>query len=161
MFLKKKIKTREEYTYLKLNSAKMCLKKKNWYLGFPGSLDGKESACSVGDPGWSLDDKDLPEKEMATHSSTLAWRILWTEEPGRLQSMGSKRVGHDWVTNTYTFLTYFKSMPCYWVSTQNYSEGYILAKLLYLKLLGTERAKIYMLLEKGRKLEYSQIFFCQ
>ena len=35
------------------------------------------------------------EKEMATHSSTLAWRIPWTEEPGRLQSMGSHRVGHN------------------------------------------------------------------
>ena len=36
------------------------------------------------------------EKEMATHSSVLAWRILWTEEPGGLLSMGSHRVGHDW-----------------------------------------------------------------
>ena len=36
------------------------------------------------------------EKEIATHSSTLAWKIPWTEEPGRLQSMGSQRVGHDW-----------------------------------------------------------------
>ena len=36
------------------------------------------------------------EKEMATHSSTLAWKIPWTEEPRRLQSMGSQRVGHDW-----------------------------------------------------------------
>ena len=36
------------------------------------------------------------EKEMATHSSTLAWKIPWTEEPDRLQSMGSQRVGHDW-----------------------------------------------------------------
>ena len=36
---------------------------------------------------------------MATHSSTLAWKIPWTEEPGRLQSMGSRRVGHDWVTS--------------------------------------------------------------
>ena len=35
------------------------------------------------------------EKEMVTHSSTLAWRIPWTEEPGRLQSMGWQRVGHD------------------------------------------------------------------
>ena len=35
------------------------------------------------------------EKEMATHSSTLAWKIPWTEEPGRLQSMGSQRVGHN------------------------------------------------------------------
>ena len=39
---------------------------------------------------------DLLEKEMATHSSVLAWRIPWTEKPGRLQSMGSHRVGHDW-----------------------------------------------------------------
>ena len=36
---------------------------------------------------------------MATHSSTLAWRIPWMEEPGGLQSMGSQRVGHDYVTN--------------------------------------------------------------
>ena len=42
----------------------------------------------------SLGGEDLLEKEMATHSSTLAWRIPWTEEPGRLQSMGSQRVGH-------------------------------------------------------------------
>ena len=43
----------------------------------------------------SLDWKDPVEKEMATHSSTLAWKIPWTEEPGRLQSMGSQRVGHN------------------------------------------------------------------
>ena len=41
--------------------------------------------------GW----EDPLEKEMATHSSTLAWKILWTEERGRLQSMGSQRVRHD------------------------------------------------------------------
>ena len=38
------------------------------------------------------------EKEMATHSSTLAWKIPWTEDPSRLQSMGSQRVGHNWAT---------------------------------------------------------------
>ena len=43
----------------------------------------------------SLDREDPLEKEMATHSSTLAWKIPWTEEPGRLQSMGSLRVGYD------------------------------------------------------------------
>ena len=43
----------------------------------------------------SLGQEDPLEKEMATHSCTLAWRIPWTEEPGRLQSMGSQRVGHD------------------------------------------------------------------
>ena len=41
--------------------------------------------------GW----EDLLEKAMAPHSSVLAWKILWTEEPGRLPSMGSQRVGHD------------------------------------------------------------------
>ena len=43
------------------------------------------------------------EKAMATHSSTLAWSIPWTEEPGGLQSMGSQRVGHDWATSLSLF----------------------------------------------------------
>ena len=43
----------------------------------------------------SLDQEDLLEKEMVTHSSILAWKIPWTEEPGRLQSMGSQRVRYD------------------------------------------------------------------
>ena len=43
----------------------------------------------------SLGQEDPLEKELATHSSILAWKIPWTEEPGRLQSMGSQRVGHD------------------------------------------------------------------
>ena len=45
----------------------------------------------VQSPGW----EDPLEEGMATHSSTLAWRIPWTEEPGGLQSMGLQRVGHD------------------------------------------------------------------
>ena len=57
---------------------------------------GKAPAYNAGDrdsvPGLG----DLLEKEMATHSSILAWKIPWTEEPGRLQSMGLQRVGHDW-----------------------------------------------------------------
>ena len=48
--------------------------------------------------GW----EDSLEKELSMHSSVLVWRIPWTEEPGRLLSTGSKRVGHDWVTNTHT-----------------------------------------------------------
>ena len=43
----------------------------------------------------SLGQEDPLEKEMAIHFSTIAWKIPWTEEPGRLQSMGSQRVGHD------------------------------------------------------------------
>ena len=46
------------------------------------------------------------EKEMATHSSILGWRIPWTEEPGGLQSTGSQRVGHDWATSLTHSLTY-------------------------------------------------------
>ena len=48
--------------------------------------------------------EDLLEEEMATHSSILAWRILWTEETGKLQSMGSQRVGHDLTTEHVYFL---------------------------------------------------------
>ena len=48
---------------------------------------------------WSLGREDPLEKEMATHSSIHVWKIPWTEEPGRLQSMGSQRVGHDWVAS--------------------------------------------------------------
>ena len=55
--------------------------------------------------GW----EDPLEKEMATHSSILAWRIPWTEEPGRLQSMGSQRVGYDF---TFTFPSLSVSCLC-------------------------------------------------
>ena len=48
---------------------------------------------------WSLGQEDPLKKEMAIHSRTIAWKIPWTEEPGRLQSMGSQRVGHDWATS--------------------------------------------------------------
>ena len=59
-------------------------------MGFPGGSEVKASA-------WvrSLAREDPLEKEMATHSSILAWRIPWAEEPGGLQSTGSQRVGHD------------------------------------------------------------------
>ena len=49
--------------------------------------------------GRSLGREDPLKKEMATHSSIHAWRIPWTEEPGRLQPMRSQRVGHDWATS--------------------------------------------------------------
>ena len=67
--------------------------------GLPWWLSNKDSACSAGDPGergWSLDQEDPLEEGMATHSSALAWRIPWTEEPGWLESVGLQRVGHDW-----------------------------------------------------------------
>ena len=66
--------------------------------GLPWWLSGKESAHNAGDmssiPGLGRS----PEKEMETQSSILAWGVPWTEEPGGLQSIGSKRAGHNLVT---------------------------------------------------------------
>ena len=64
---------------------------------FWASLAGKVKNLSAMQKTWvqSLDQEDPLEKEMAIHSSTIAWKIPWTEELGRLQSMGSQRVGHD------------------------------------------------------------------
>ena len=63
----------------------------------------KESACSAAEPCSIPGLRRSPREGKATHSSILAWRIPWTEEPGRLPSMGSERVGHDCATNTFTF----------------------------------------------------------
>ena len=71
------------------------------FLGFPGGSDSKESACNAGDLGLIPGLEDPLEKGMTTHSSILAWRILWTEELGRLQSIGSQRVGHNGMTFTH------------------------------------------------------------
>ena len=54
---------------------------------------------------WSLGREDPLKKGMATHSSTLAWKIPWTEKAGRVQSMGLQRVGHDWATSLSFFLS--------------------------------------------------------
>ena len=55
---------------------------------------------------WSLGGEDPLEKGMATHSSILAWGISWTGDTGGLQSIGSKRVRHNWTTNTLTFISF-------------------------------------------------------
>ena len=61
-------------------------------MGFPVRSYSKESACNAGDPVRSLDREDPLEKGIVTHSGILAWRIPWTEEPGRPQSMGFKEL---------------------------------------------------------------------
>ena len=63
--------------------------------GTPNRLSDEESPAKQETWVQSLGRKDPLEKEMATHSSILAWRIPWTEEPGGLQSMGSQRVGQE------------------------------------------------------------------
>ena len=66
---------------------------------------------------WSLGQEDPLEKEMATHSSTLAWRIPWMEEPGGLQSTGQQRVGHDWATSLLL------SLSSHWVLGVSHSAN--------------------------------------
>ena len=63
--------------------------------GSPGGSDSKASACNVEDWVQSLSQKDPLEEGMATHSSIHVWRILWTEEPEGLQSMGPQKVGRN------------------------------------------------------------------
>ena len=75
---------------------------------------------------WSLGREDPLEKEMATHSRIFAWEIPWTEEPGRLPSMRSQRVGHDWTAETTNNLG---NMHCFWCGDSycclwNMEEGF-------------------------------------
>ena len=73
----------------------MFYKSRTSLVHFRDGADGKASACNVGEI-WVrfLGQEDALEKEMTTHSSTLAWKTPWMEEHDRVQSMGSQRVGH-------------------------------------------------------------------
>ena len=68
-------------------------------LCFPGGSDGKAPTCSAGDLSLIPGVGRSPGERNGYHSSTLAWKIPWTEEPGGLPSMGLERVGHDWATS--------------------------------------------------------------
>ena len=78
------------------------IKPLKWFLIPPCEGVVKNLPAEAGDTGDAVQSlgREYPlEKEMATHSSIPAWKIPWTEEPGRLQFMGSQRVGHDWATS--------------------------------------------------------------
>ena len=87
-----------------------------YYLidGLPWGLNGKESACNAGDPSWIPGSGRFPG-EGNGHSTILAWKIPWTEEPGRLQPMGSQRVRYnEQLTLSLYYLIYiskFSSFP--------------------------------------------------
>ena len=82
--------------------------------GFPRRLSGKKKKKKIHLPmqetqeAWVrfLGQKDPLREEMATHSCILAWKIPWTEGPGRLQSMGLQRVGHDWATELNCYVCF-------------------------------------------------------
>ena len=67
-------------------------------MGFPGGSVVKNPPANQGRRVWPLGGEDPLEKETATHSSIVAWEIPWTEEPGKLKSMESQRVGHEYPT---------------------------------------------------------------
>ena len=67
-------------------------------MGFPSGSDSEKSACREGDLSSIPESGRSPGGGYGTHSSTLAWKTPWTEEPGGLQSMGLQRVGQDWAT---------------------------------------------------------------
>ena len=73
---------------------------------------------------WSVGQEDPLLKGKATHSSILAWRIPWIEEPGGLQSAGLQRVRHDWVTNTLDTLSAGQLCPCVCVSPGGWGGRY-------------------------------------
>ena len=93
------------------------------FKGFSSGSDGKESICCVGDSRSPGQENPL-EKGMAIHSSILAWRIPWTEEPGWPQSMGSQRVRHDWETHTSRMGSKLHLFLCVWTNMHSvYLEG--------------------------------------
>ena len=90
--------THRDRHWKQLNRNDLCIR--NGYSILLGCLGSSDKASAAMQETWvqSLGQEDLLEKGMATYSSTPDWRIPWTEEPSRLQSIGSQRVGHDWVT---------------------------------------------------------------
>ena len=86
-------------------------------MGFSGGSDGKESACNAGDLVWALGGEDPQEKGNVTHSSILAWRLLWIEEPRSL--VGYSPQGHsDWDMIERLILWLFKKFCFWWVGTR-------------------------------------------
>ena len=103
-------------------------------MGFPVAQTVKNVTALQETRVWSLGQEDPLEKGIATHSSILAWRSPWTEEPGGLQSMGSQTAEDDWVTNTTsTEIPHILMVPNY----QENTLGFL------------DKVKLHLLLLKG------------
>ena len=90
-----KNKTKQNKKTKKTHRCVLAINTEMVTMDFPGGSDGKASAYNKGDPGSIPGLGRSLEKEMATPSSILAWKIPWMEEPVRLQSMGLQRIRHD------------------------------------------------------------------
>ena len=111
---------------------------------------------------WSLGREDPLEKGMTTHSNVLAWRIPWTEEPCGLQSMGSQRVGHDWVmslafshtsTNFMHLLTGWVLIYAHQWSCEGGRRQMTLSSCVLVSAI-----QYYMFVEKFYSLEYKGVW---
>ena len=105
-------------------------------LGFPAGSDGKESACNARDPG-SVPGSGRSHGERNGYPlSTFAWRIPWTEDPGMLQSMRSRRVGHYWATNNLD--SKHGKIVCDYIQIKlSYLLDFVTPLLLFLQFIGT------------------------
>ena len=101
---------------------------------------------------WSLGQEDPLGKGMATHSSILAWRIPWIEEPGGLQSTGLQRVRHDWVTNTFSY--WQPPYPCIFLIV--FAQATSLALKIETERVTGRKARG---LKTGNRLQEPQIFY--
>ena len=118
-----------------LQKCQNCVRLPRWFNGKESTFQCRKHKRHI----WSLGAEDPLEKEMETHSSTLAWKIPWTEEPGRLQSLGLQRVGHDWVTmhnkmfSTCSTFLLLKIIKCQEIRTVPSNLGYVvMLAMLYL-----------------------------
>ena len=93
--------------------------------GFPGGSEVKCLPVMRKIWVWSMGQEDPLEEEMATHSSILAWKIPWMEKPGRLQSMGTQRVRHNWTTSLLKYQMLNKYLANEWIKTipEEYRKG--------------------------------------
>ena len=121
LFLKKKKKLFISIQFLKVTFH---------IQAFPGAQSVKSLPAMLETWVQSLVQEDPLEKGMTTHASILAWRIPWTEEPGVVQSMGSQRVRHDWVMNSFT------SIYSYYIGYIPSAVQSILKSILYLIVWG-------------------------
>ena len=95
-------------------------------VSFPGSSVSKESACKQETQVQPLGQEDPLEKEMAVHSSILAWRIPWTEKPGGLLSVGWQKLDTTKVTehaNTHAGIVLAAHLKCFWKNHTEFSTS--------------------------------------